>query len=169
MTQESTNQPVTIQVAFDWLKLLSIALVGVGFFGLWQLAWAKFNHAINICPINSGMGCDIVVRSVYSQIGPLPVSYLGLVGYVVILAILLFESHLPFAKGITFGLTLFGFLFSGYLTAIEAFRLHTWCQLCVIVALAMTGLFILSLIRLWKAVGVISEDEDSETLDEAVE
>src|SRR5258706_8508887 len=115
MTQEPIHQPTTIQFSFDWLKLLSIALAIIGFLSLVPLAWAKYIHATNICPFNSGMDCELVVRSIYSQIGPLPVSYLGLLGFALILIALLFETHLPSGQVITFGLTLFGTLFSGYL------------------------------------------------------
>ena len=160
MTHEPANQPMTIQLSFDWLKLLSFALAGVGFLSLLPLAWAKYTHATNICPFNSGMDCELVVRSVYSQIGPLPVSYLGLVGYLLILIILLFEARLPSAKVLTFGLTLFALACSGYLIAVQAFVLRLWCQVCIQIAMEMIALFVVSFIRLWRDLGSDSEEDD---------
>ncbi len=160
MTQEPIEQPMTIQVSVDWLKWLSIALAVIGFLSLLPLALAKFNHATNICPFNSGMDCELVVRSVYSQIGPLPVSYLGLAGFLLIGLVLLFEAQLQSVRLIAFGMTLFGVAFSGYLIATEAFILHVWCQLCTQIALIMTALFIVSLVRVWRITGnVLDEDE----------
>jgi len=49
-------------------------------------------------------------------------------------------------------MTLFGFMFSAYLTAIEAFVIHAWCMWCLGSAITMTALFIVSGLRLWKAI-----------------
>lgn len=160
MTQEPIEQPMTIQLSQDWLKLLSMALAALGFLSLLPLASAQYIHATNICPFNSGMDCELVVRSVYSRIGPLPVSYLGLMGFLMILVALLFETHLPSAKVIIFGLTLFGCFFSGYLLVVQALVLRVWCQVCTQISLVMIALFATSLIRLWKAISRPIEDDN---------
>ncbi len=161
------SSPTTVQVTINWPKLASVAVACIGLVVSFNLAWSTLNHAQNLCPIGSGMDCELVVRSVYSRIGPVPVAYLGLIGYLLILAVLLFETRLPSGKIVVFGLTLLGFLFSGYLTATEAFVLHTWCQPCVISALAMTCLVILSLIRLWGAISAVPADEEMDMATDA--
>jgi uncharacterized membrane protein len=159
MSTDSTNPAVTIQVSFDWLKLASIGLVCVGWICSFYLAWLKLTHVLTLCPPGNSMSCESVVASIYAKVGPVPVAYLGVVGNLVILAALLFEAYLPSAELVIFGLTLFGFLFSDYLTAVEAFVLHAWCQLCVLIALAMTSLFVVSFIRLRRAISAFSDDE----------
>ncbi|MBX3063334.1 MAG: hypothetical protein KF726_10185 [Anaerolineae bacterium] len=154
------EQPVTIQFSVDWLRLISIVMAVIGFLTLLPLAWAKFTHARNICPLNSGMDCELVVRSVYSEIGPLPVSYLGLIGFLLILLGLLFESRLSLANITIFGFALFGIMFSGYLITVQALVLRVWCQVCVQIAVIVTCLFVVSLIRVWRAIRIIPDDED---------
>lgn len=168
MTTDPADQPATIRVSLDWLKLASMVLLGVGLISSLQLAWLKHTRAVGQCPPLSGMECESVVSSAYAQVGPVPVVDLGVAGYLLIGAALLFEARLPAAKMTTFGLTLFGFLFSAYLTAIEAFVLHKWCQLCLFIALAMTSLCGVSFIRLWRSVSAIPDDDDDEPIDETV-
>jgi uncharacterized membrane protein len=61
---------------------------------------------------------------------------------------------------IVFGMTFIGFLFSGYLTAIEAFVLKEWCQWCVVSAITMTILFGIAFARMWQAISAVPEDEE---------
>jgi protein-disulfide isomerase/rhodanese-related sulfurtransferase len=46
------------------------------------------------------------------------------------------------------GISCAGFLFSIYLTSLEAFVIHAWCAWCVVSALVVTGIFVLSLFEL---------------------
>jgi protein-disulfide isomerase/rhodanese-related sulfurtransferase len=46
------------------------------------------------------------------------------------------------------GISCAGFLFSIYLTSLEAFVIHAWCAWCVVSALLVTGIFVLSLFEL---------------------
>lgn len=149
----------------DWLKVASIVLTCIGIFISGYVVVTEILNTETLCPKTSTINCDVVQHSVYSKIGPIPVAYLGLGGYVLILLVLLLETRIPFlaarGKMIVFGLTLFGILFSGYLTAVEAFLLHTWCLWCVASAITMTLLFIASFARLWRSMSVLPlEDEE---------
>ena len=44
-----------------------------------------------------------------------------------------------------FGVSAVGVAFSGYLTYLEAFVIHAWCQWCVISAILVTLIFLLSI------------------------
>ena len=59
-----------------------------------------------------------------------------------------------------FVLTLGGFMFSGYLTSMEAFVLHSWCLWCVGSAITMTLLFIVSSARLWRSFNAEGAEEE---------
>ncbi len=162
MKLESSDRPTTIHLSLDWLKLISIALACLGAFIAFRMAWAQLTHARDICLLTNGMDCELVVRSIYARIGPLPVVYLGLLGYLVILGALIVEARFQSGKLVVFGLTLFGFLFSAYLTAIQAFVLRVWCPPCEISALAMILLFIVSSIRIWRLMNSHSAEETIE-------
>lgn len=147
----------------DWLALASILLAALGVLIAGYLSWAELTSTPTSCTL-TGAGCDIVQQSAYSKIGPLPVAFLGLGGYVAILGVLLLEARIPFlaqrGRVLVFAMTLFGFLFTGYLTAIEAFVLHAWCQWCIFSAIIMTLLFGISFLRLWRGMNTGTEVED---------
>ena len=78
--------------------------------------------------------------------GPLPVSGIGLAGYVALLGLSLagLQDRLSRSRLIAlllFGGALFGVLFSGYLTYLEAAVIKAWCRYCVISAIIITIVF----------------------------
>ena len=113
-------------------------------------------------PLQCGVigNCQAVQASPYSVFPPtngIPVAYIGLIGFVGLL--LLSVLHLSRERlgsfslaTLTFALATLGLAFSGYLTAIEAWVLHEWCQWCIISASLM---FVFWLVagydwRLWR-------------------
>lgn len=144
-------QPKTTR---DNLRLISLilAVIGIGVSG--YLAYTKISGAEIAC-IEGVTNCEVVNNSIYAFIGGIYVGYIGLAGYLAILLALLLEDRISLLRQwgrlALAGITFFGFLFSGYLTSIEAFVLREWCQWCVISAIVMTALFALSLARLWRA------------------
>ena len=82
----------------------------------------------------------------------MPVALLGVAGYLLILFLLVLDRPNGEPKEAVrfalFGVTLAGTIFSAYLTYIEFFVLHAVCPFCVVSALVMAGVFVLSLIRL---------------------
>lgn len=87
------------------------------------------NEKSEICDLNQTFNCDLVNRSTYSQIGPVPVAAIGLIGYV----FLLFFSRIADGRHpwILFLAALAGLGFALYLTYIEAYVLVAWCILCL--------------------------------------
>ena len=86
------------------------------------------------CPMDGH--CDDVVRSEFSKFFGVPVEILGMLYYAVAAAaysIFYFYSGLavPLAAFAMFGLASFSFLFSLYLTFIQAFSLKQWCVWCL--------------------------------------
>ena len=80
--------------------------------------------------------CDAVVRSEFSKFFGVPVEILGMLYYAVAAAaysVFYFYSGLavPLAAFAMFGLASFSFLFSLYLTFIQAFNLKQWCVWCL--------------------------------------
>jgi len=95
--------------------------------------------------------CNAVQASPYARLfGVLPVGVLGMLGYLAMLGAW-GSSRLRrdwlgrVAPPAVFGMALFGTLFSFYLTALELFVIKAVCMWCVISAVVMTLLLLLSL------------------------
>jgi len=134
-------------------KLTIIAVVTsiIGFIDSAYLTIIKFTHSPIYC--TPGLGnCETVQNSQWSTIWGIPVALLGALAYLVLILFFAFGDRISFLKQysqyIVFGTSLFGFLFSLYLTYLELFVLHTICQWCILSAICMTVVFIVTIIRL---------------------
>jgi len=105
------------------------------------LVYVHYSGARPICSSKGGDTCLKVQTSVWSKVGPIPVSLIGLVGYIAIFLSLLAPDR-DEMRVLTLGMTLFGVCFSGYLTYRELFTLHEICEECVTSAVLVTLLFI---------------------------
>jgi uncharacterized membrane protein len=150
----------------DWLAVTKLILTIIGILITGYIFVTELVNAETICPRNATFNCDLVQHSIYSKVGPIPVIYLGLGGYLAILLVLLMQNRVPFlterGKLIVFALTLFGFLFSAYLTYVEAFVLQAWCIWCLSSAITMTLLFLVSLADLWRSISTLPDLEEDE-------
>jgi uncharacterized membrane protein len=139
-----------------FLKKTNIAILTLGIIGIIDagyLSLAKMSNTTVVCA--PGLGdCGSVNNSAYSELYGIPVAYLGLLSYlaisVLVLMILNRQSELTWNNYLIFGITLVGLLFSGYLTYIELAILHAVCFYCVVSAVLMLGLFVLSLYKIFK-------------------
>jgi len=99
-------------------------------------------------------GCSVVNSSRYAEVNGIPVAVLGVVGYAAILAVLLLERRPGFFRQngtlLFFGLSLTGFLFTLYLIFVEVALIKAYCPFCITSQVAMTLIFIISVIRLVK-------------------
>jgi uncharacterized membrane protein len=124
-----------------WRIALVLALVGVGIAA--YLVYVHYAHAKVLCSISHG--CETVQKSRYAKLGGVPVALIGLLGYVGILASLFVRGELGRLAGA--GMALVGLGFSGWLTYLEAERIHAWCQWCVASAITMT---LLAVVLVWR-------------------
>ncbi len=133
-----------------WLYRISLALAVLGILVSIYMTIYKLTENQNMCLGNGG--CSKVNSSQYAEIYGIPVAVIGIGGYAAIAAMLLTESRDKFfrqnATMITFGLALFGFLFTLYLIYVELALIKALCPFCVTSQITMTVLFILSVIRL---------------------
>ena len=105
------------------------------------------------CLINTGVfKCATVGQSIYAKIPPgngIPVSLLGCIFYIAVLALLFLALFTKNEYWLSFFLPAAGIvavLFSIYLTVIEIFVIHFFCEFCLISALCSLALFVLILI-----------------------
>ena len=92
-------------------------------------------------------GCDVVLRSVYASIGPVPTALFGFFFYLVMFYILLLilSGKMNTDKLIIVQwLARIGFLASIFFLYVQAFILNAYCQYCLLSFFTGTTLFILS-------------------------
>jgi uncharacterized membrane protein len=134
-------------------RALRIAVAVTALFGLGVAGWLSYEELIGElpnCPVGGG-GCVTVALSDYSDVAGIPVPYIGIGGYVAILASTLLRGDTGRLAGAF--LTLVGFGFSLYLTYLELFVIEAICQYCVASAVAMLILLGLTWTRLLRYAG----------------
>ncbi|MBZ5565248.1 MAG: thioredoxin domain-containing protein [Acidobacteriia bacterium] len=129
-------------------KSLSLLLSLVGFLDSLYLLWVYISPFRPLACL--GTGCDAVRASAYARFAGYPVPLYGVLAYSVLVLLILAEPLAPtrFVRVLNYGLAgiaAAGVLFSGYLTYLEAFVIHAWCVWCIVSALAITLVFVLSL------------------------
>ena len=133
------------------INLIAFVAALIGAADSIYLSWVKLSHNETLCA--PGLGdCFTVNTSVYSQIYGIPVALFGLAAYLLIIAIFLFESRSAFLQEngsmALFGISLIGVLYSAYLSYLEAYVIHAWCPYCVLSAIMISVVFVVSIFRL---------------------
>ena len=132
--------------------MLRKALIALSLIGLADAIYLTYIKlaADGICV--AGEGCEIVNTSVYSQIYGIPVAVLGGLAYVAMLVVLLLEPRNEFFEFngplIVLGISIFGVLYSAYLTYLELYVIRAICEFCVLSAVVLTFMLILSVVRM---------------------
>ena len=144
------NQVNKLLLNFMENKFILYSLI-LGFFGFLDSLYLTILHYRNIVPPCSvNFGCEKVLTSTFSMIGPIPLALIGVLFYttVIILCLLvLIEGKKQFLKFFHF-IIFVGFLFSAVLFFIQFSILKSFCQYCILSEVIATGLLILSLLKL---------------------
>jgi uncharacterized membrane protein len=135
------------------LSQLTIALTVIGLLVATYMTVYAITSNDNMCV--GSQDCSVVNASKYSKIEiaglRIPVAVLGMAGYAAILAVVLLEQRMGFLEQngtlVFFGLSLMGFLFTLYLIYVEVALIKAYCPFCIASQVAMTLIFILSVIR----------------------
>ena len=103
-----------------------------------------------VCPLNGN--CEEVLNSDFAKIIGIPLEIAGAGYYLTIIVSNILIIIFPLLKFSLFeiilcGTTLFGFIFSVYLTSLQAFYLKNWCTWCLYSALFSILIFITSVIN----------------------
>ncbi len=98
-------------------------------------------------------GCDVVTKSIYSQIAGVPVALLGSTFYIVIFALVFFALDQKNVKLLRLAgrLTIVGFVSSMWFLYAQAFLIHAFCQWCLGSVVTSTMLFVLGYVFLPRA------------------
>ena len=134
------------------LKQVTIVLTVLGLLVSIYMTIYKVTNNESMC-IGSG-GCSIVNASGYSEVRGIPVAVFGVLGYLSILALLYLENKSEFFQTnggmLQFAVTLAGFLFTVWLIYVEVALIKAYCPFCITSQVAMTIIFILTVIRVIK-------------------
>ena len=102
-----------------------VALAGMAVAG--YLTWVHYDEAALVCV--AGGGCETVQQSSYAELAGIPVALLGLLGYAVILALVLWDT--PTARLGAAALAVVGLAFSVYLVVLQLFVIDAVCVWCL--------------------------------------
>jgi uncharacterized membrane protein len=97
-------------------------------------------NSFDLCTVNAQVNCKAVTTGEISTIFGIPVSLVGLLGYITILI----ASRLK-NKAMFLGMSAFGVLFCLRLTILELFVIRIICPVCLICQTIMLILFLLSI------------------------
>lgn len=132
-------------------RMTAAALSLIGFFvALYLSLWKLGLMGPLVCTTG---GCETVQLSEYSVMLGIPVAVYGLAGFM-----LLFLVSMSGLQGrwierkepsvLLLVLSGIGVAFAAYLTYLEAAVIHAWCQWCIICAITIAAIFIVSLLGL---------------------
>ena len=127
-----------------------LSLAGIGVAG-----YLSYSHWFNHSVVCAGFGsCDTVAQSAYAHLAGVPVSVLGLLGYVALFAVAAFWLRVgdrfetrPLLA--IWGMSIGGVAYSVYLTYLELFVIDAICIWCVTSAVIMFCILIVSTIALF--------------------
>jgi uncharacterized membrane protein len=135
----------------DWQLRLIQLLAVPGLIIAFYLLLYHNGDLVNVCKPSGWDDCGKVSGpdAPYASIGPIPVALIGLAGYITIFLatwlrdwIAMLDDYIP---EVMVGLTGIAFLFSLGLTGLEIFVIQAICRFCVLSALLVTAMFILSI------------------------
>jgi uncharacterized membrane protein len=143
--------PMNLVQRVQWMVRV-LCILGIGVAG--YLTWTHLADTDPYC--GSTHSCADVQDSPYSEVVGIPVSVIGLVGYLVLLTLSLLRGRISeeiefYLPVLSFGAALVGVLYSAYLTYLEAFVIHAWCYWCLASAVIIAVIWIFSVFDLRRA------------------
>lgn len=136
-----------MNLAKNKLILYSLIVAFLGFIDSTYLTILHYKNIIPPCTVTSG--CETVLTSKYSMIGPIPVSLTGTLFYLAVIAVclLILTNPKKLLLNAFYGLSAVGFVVSLVLIYIQAALLHAFCQYCLLSEITSTGLLILAFLE----------------------
>jgi uncharacterized membrane protein len=154
----STSDSIALRIktfSFDRLQLLMLLLTIAGLAVSSYLMWGYTTPGASLA-CGGSQGCETVKNSVYANLMGIPLPVTGLIFYSGLLLLLLAQNQTlisvkgwsPYVALASFGLSFTGVLYSAYLTYIELFVIDAICRWCVMSAIIMVAIFLISIFNL---------------------
>lgn len=130
---------MTLKSTHIWKAIKALSLLGI------LLAFYLFysyltRPTFQPCYVNSSINCDAVIKGPLATIFGVPVSLIGLVGYIIILISSIIKN-----KKLLLVMSTFGLLFCLSLIYQEIFVLKVICPVCVTCLIVMFTIFLLGI------------------------
>jgi len=127
----------------------SMAALVTAYAGLFAAAVLSSAHILKLpVPCGASSGCDTVTQHPGSIISGIPIAYIGLFAYVIIIVLLACASHMHYAPAWLAIITGIGAISSVALLIYAHFAIHALCRWCAVSGAAMVILFGLCLYAL---------------------
>lgn len=137
-----------------WTIITVLATIGIGLAIYLFYSYLSPNPP-QICSINATINCDAVTKGPLAEWYGVPVSLVGLIGYIIILG-----SALGQKKWLALGMTTFGMLFCLRLTYLEIFVEKVLCPVCMMCQIVMLTIFSLLIWMTWRRPSVPIEETE---------
>lgn len=135
-SERSANRHLMPLIAV--LAVLGIAVSSVSL-------WHHFGHdKTSFCDLGQAFNCDLVNRSEYSVFAGVPVALIGVLGYLLLLALATVYRQKAETPALLLIFSAGGLAFALRLAYFEAHYLHAWCILCLSSLLVITLLTMFS-------------------------
>jgi len=126
------------------LNALILAAAITGFSTAYKIYKKKRKPGPFVCPLN--FDCHAVTQSQYSKLMGIPLEILGVLYYLFIFCIYLSFLVFPeiktvFLQNTALVATIAGFVFSIFLTFVQAVKIKQWCSWCLVSAVMCTVIF----------------------------
>lgn len=131
------------------MNIIPIILSILGVFDTTYLTAKHYSGQTVYCPV--GKSCDTVLSSEYSVVYGIPIALFGLIFYLTVLVLSVFylQTNKKLFLKISFILIFFGFLFSVWLSYLQFFVIKAICTYCLLSAINIAILFIISTYNLF--------------------
>ena len=132
------------------MKVRSALIAILAFTGMVDALYLSIKRNAGPIPCHVTHGCTDVLTSRYSEIGGIPLSWIGLAFYITILSLAVFkvfedpEQPLNFPLSAIFYLTGTGLVISALLVGVQAFILKAFCEYCLLSAALVLSMFLAS-------------------------
>ena len=137
--------------------LLAIALLSVA--GAVVSSISLYHHYAasksSFCDFGANFNCDMVNRSIYSVVFGIPVAFIGILGYGVLLVLATLYRAKAEVPMMLLVASLAGLGFALYLTYVEAFVLAVWCILCLSSLALIAAVAVLSSVLVVQKMGEV--------------
>ncbi len=132
------------------MKIRPVLIALLAFAGMVDALYLSIKRNSGPIPCHVTHGCTDVLTSKYSEIGGIPLSWIGLAFYITILSLAIFkifedpERPLKFPLSAIFYLTGTGLVISALLVGVQAFILKAFCEYCLFSAALVLSMFLAS-------------------------
>ena len=132
------------------MKVRSVLIALLAFTGMVDALYLSIKRNAGPIPCHVTHGCTDVLTSKYSEIGGIPLSWIGLAFYIAVLSLAVFkifedpQRPINFPLSAIFYLTGMGLVISAMLVGVQAFILKAFCEYCLLSAALVLSMFLAS-------------------------